>query len=144
MIRSKWLDWQPGNEIIEKSTRAQPTKPTEGVFVGSEGPAQRDFPITRDLTGRLERVRAVLGALVDPPGLSDWVKAERPDLTARGSKLAQDIDATWCSPLGEFEWAVERLAAHHAQCCREFGACEEKPTRRVLEGRRDTERGRAG
>src|SRR6266851_1572775 len=98
MIRSKWLDWQPGGEIVEKSTRAEPTKPTEIAFVGFEGTAQRAFPITRDLTARSDRVRAVLGALVDPTGLSDWVKAERPDLTTRGWELTQQIDAAWCAP----------------------------------------------
>jgi hypothetical protein len=141
MIRSRWLDWQPADEIMEKSTGAKPTKPTEMAFVGFEGTAQRAFPITRDLTARSERVRAVLGVLVDPPGLSDWVKAERADLTTHGWELTQKIDAAWCAPLAEFERALERLAAHHAECCREFGVRQGKPISRFLEGRQDTGRG---
>ena len=144
MIRSKWLDWRPGDEIMAKSTHPQPTKPTESAFVGFEGTAQRFFPITRDLTARSERVRAVLGALVDPPGLSDWVKRERADLTTRGWELTQQIDAAWCAPLAEFERALERLAAHHAECCREFGVGQEKPDNRFLEGRPETGKGGEG
>ncbi len=141
MMRSKWLDWQPGNEVMETSTHAQPTKPTEIGFVGFEGTAQRDFPITHDLSGRRERVRAVLGALIDPPGLSDWVEAERPDLTTRGCELTQQIDAAWCAPPAEFERALERLAAHHADCCREFGVRQGKPASGVLEDHQYAERG---
>jgi hypothetical protein len=144
MIRSKWLDWQPADEIMEKSTGAKPTKPTEMGFVGFEGTAQRAFPITRDFTARSDRVRAALRALVDPPGLSDWVKSERPDLTIGGSDLIRQIDAAWCGPLNEFERALERLTAHHAECCREFGARQGKPISRFLEGRQETGRGEEG
>ncbi len=140
MIRSKWLDWQPGDEVIERSVGAKPTKPTEIAFVGFEGTARRDFPITCDLAPRADRVRAVLGAIIDPSGLSDWVKAERVDLTARGLELTQQIDAAWCAPLAEFERALERLTAHHAECCREFGVRQEKPISRFLEGHQDTGR----
>jgi len=99
---------------------------------------------TPDATYRKERVRAVLGSLVDPPGLSDWVKAECPDLTTHGWELAQQIDAAWCAPLAEFERALERLAEHHGECCREFGVRQGNPASGFLEGRRDTGRGREG
>jgi len=143
MMRSKWLDWQPGGQITERTAYAPPTKPTEPGFGGFEGTAQRDLPITHDLSRR-QRVRAVLGALVDPPGINDWVKAERPDLITRGWEFTQQIDAAWCAPPAEFERALERLAAHHAECCREFEVRQENPASRFLEGRRDAGRGGEG
>src|SRR2546426_6220851 len=62
---------------------------------------------TPDATYRKERVRAVLGSLVDPPGLDQWLNRERADLLARGRTLVQQVDAAWGAPLGEFERSLE-------------------------------------
>ncbi len=43
MMRSKWLDWQPSDEIIEKPAHALPTKPTKQGSVGFEGTARAVF-----------------------------------------------------------------------------------------------------
>jgi hypothetical protein len=52
MTRSKWLDWQPGDEIIEKATPAHPTKPTKlpamPSSVGFEGTTLQESSIKRD------------------------------------------------------------------------------------------------
>lgn len=52
MIRSKWLDWQPGGEIIEKISDTKPTEPTkrtaEAGFVGLEGTAEHGLPIKNE------------------------------------------------------------------------------------------------
>jgi hypothetical protein len=87
-MRSKWLDWKPNDEIIEKSGRAYPTKPTKPNSVGFEGTAMQGLPIKYDRTwsptpnatgdsmsaspghidnaARRERVRTVVGTLSDP------------------------------------------------------------------------------
>ena len=47
-MKSKWLDWTPGSETIEKTANPEPTKPTEPGFLGFEGEAPAHFSITRD------------------------------------------------------------------------------------------------
>lgn len=54
-MRSKWLDWTPGSEIIEKTANHEPTKPTKPGFVGFVGTVPAHFPITRDPESPLGR-----------------------------------------------------------------------------------------
>jgi hypothetical protein len=42
---SKWMDWQPAGQNIEKRPGNLPTKPTEPSFVGSVGTPPGPFPI---------------------------------------------------------------------------------------------------
>lgn len=133
MIRSKWLDWQPGAETIGKTAEAQPTKPTKPSSVGFEGRSRQDFLITSDPSNRQSRVLAAINALVEPPGLSQWLTAERPDLMTRGRHLVLQIDAAWSAPLAEFELALERFVVHHTECCREFEACRTNSENTILE-----------
>lgn len=47
-MKSKWLGWTPGAEIMEKSTTPDPTKPSKPSFVGFDGSSRAHFPLTRD------------------------------------------------------------------------------------------------
>jgi hypothetical protein len=46
-VKSKWLDWTPGPEIIGKTADPKPTKPTKLGFDGFDGSPSADFPIIR-------------------------------------------------------------------------------------------------
>jgi len=47
-VKSKWLDWAPGSEIMGKAPDLTPTKPTEPSFVGFEGGAPDRSRVIRD------------------------------------------------------------------------------------------------
>jgi len=53
-MRSKWLDWTPQDQILEKRAAANPTKPTEVVFDGFVG----DLPGLSPNIGAPEPVEA--------------------------------------------------------------------------------------
>ena len=87
-----------------------------------------------DVRTRRERLLASLRALVDPPGLAEWLNRERPDLLARGRDLVRQIDAAWDAPLDDFERALERFTAHHAEFCQQYRAYLQKHSQGFLEG----------
>jgi hypothetical protein len=47
-VKSKWLEWTPGSQIIEKTANPEPTKPTKPSFVGFVGTVPAHFSITPD------------------------------------------------------------------------------------------------
>jgi hypothetical protein len=89
---------------------------------------------TTQLRARRDRMRAVLGAIVDPPGLAEWLNGERLDLLTRGRALVKQIDTAWGGPLEKFELALNNLAAYHAECRREYQLDLQKSAEGVLEG----------
>ena len=76
---------------------------------------------------------AVLTAIVDPPGLAEWLNGERPDLLAHGRAMVTRIDKKWAGPPEEFERALNNLAAYHAECCHEYQLHLQKSAQGVLE-----------
>jgi hypothetical protein len=146
MMRSKWLDWKPGDEIIESPPHVLPTKPTKPGSVGFEGTARRSFAIAHDLfRSRVDRVLATINELVDPTGLDDWLRAEQPDLLARGRQLVAAIDlAMTISDVTELEKALNRLKGFHRECCRLFERHLQNVAQGLLESPRSRDRDETG
>jgi hypothetical protein len=143
MMRSKWLNWQPGDVIMEKTTRALPTKPTKPGFVGFGGTTRRGIAITRDGSRpHVGRVLAVINELVDPPGFADWLRVERPQLLAHGRELIAAIDRALTLPdATELEGALARLKAFYEECCRLFEAHLQNAAEGILERPRAQDEG---
>ena len=100
-MRSKWLDWKPGVEIIEKSPEPEPSKPTKHGFDG--------FVASPPATLCITRARIPQGAIL---------VAHRFD--GAGKPLAS-VPACWCCKtsykLGELrEWKGEVYAALEPGC----------------------------
>jgi hypothetical protein len=85
-----------------------------------------------------DHVRTVLGMLIDPPGLDQWLGAHS-DLLARGQVLIRRIDAAWDGPLHKFDRVLEQLAAFHRQLCTQYQTRLQKPAQGVLEGPQDVD-----
>jgi hypothetical protein len=85
-----------------------------------------------------DHVRRVLGTLIDPPGLDQWLGA-RSDLLSGGRVLIRCIDAAWGGPLHKFDRELEKLAAFHRQLCTQYQTRLQKPAQGVLEGPQDVD-----
>jgi hypothetical protein len=94
-MKSKWLDWTPGAEIMEKIARPKPSKPTEPGFVGFDGSTPADFAITRDPSNAARQVDVI------PDGV--LLIAPRYD---GGSKPLAAIPKCWCCG---HPWRLDRL-----------------------------------
>ena len=88
-MRSKWLDWKPGVEIIEKGPDPEPTKPSKPGFVGFEGSLPGTFSITRESSGRTQ-TRSVSRATIPAGGI---LLAPRYD---GGGKPLASVPNCWC------------------------------------------------
>ncbi len=133
-MRSKWLNWQPGSEIIEQAPDAQPTKPSKPGSVGFEGTAQRVFPITG---ARREQVLAKISRLIEPAGLAEWPWRERPERIFEGRERFAAVDQALSHADGKrLERALADLASHHADCCRNNRLHLQNAEQGFLEGRR--------
>jgi|SRR5579864_790774 len=145
MIRSKWLDWQPGDEIMEETALPQPSKPTKPPSsVGFEGRAQGCFSITHDLSSRRTRILATLNALKEPPGLKEWLEGEREDLIIHGRELFSAFERALDASEAEFGQVLDRFAAHHRECCRQYQLHLQNAANGVLESPQASPRSPAG
>jgi hypothetical protein len=118
-MRSKWLEWTRGSEVIGKEPDMSPTKPAKPSSVGSEGEPSAAFSIIHDPAcvgpvddaARRARVRAVLCALPELPAMTEWLQEEQPEVWARCCSLLRHIDAVWFARSPEFEWAITGFVA---------------------------------
>lgn len=120
-------------EALQAMKGAFATRPA-GLQFTAAASAPRLFVLqSSELSARRERMRAVLGPIVDPPGLAAWLNGERPDLLPRGRALVKQIDTAWAGPLEKFERALNNLAVYHAECCREYQLHLQNSAQGVLE-----------
>jgi hypothetical protein len=101
-MRSKWLDWQPGNEIMQTSREATPSKPTKRAFDGFVGSQSRAVSITCDSRADQTTVR-VRGASQSSVPVGAILLAPRYD---GGTKPLASLPKCWCC---EAPWKLEQI-----------------------------------
>jgi len=151
-MKSKWLDWTPGSEIIEKNASPEPTKPSKPGLAGFVGMAPAHSYITRDSkapSGRTseghqsnsqvasdgiasdpyaERLGAAMrevGRPDYPAGLIPWLGETNPRLYAElTERLPEDIQRLWeaHAPLEQFEKVLAHLLDAHRSACAVYKA----------------------
>jgi hypothetical protein len=130
-MRSKWLEWPHGPEIIEKDAGSEPTKPTKPCSVGFVGAFPSDssiaraprsaaqLPVSDPYAVRMKACLRQINASDYPEGMIIWLDTARPDLyTDLTSRLPDEIQRLWSErgPLKEFESVLARLLSLHRLC----------------------------
>jgi hypothetical protein len=86
-----------------------------------------------DESARRERVRAVLNALTDLPGESEWLEHHQPDVWNHCIALLRGIDAAWFSPINEFDEALRLFEIAFKEARELYRPHPQKPPQGVLE-----------
>jgi len=108
-MRSKWLDWQPSPEIIQKRKGGEPSKPTEPRSEGFVGSPSGSPSITRELLKTEKTAHEELsGPQLSFPS-STILLAPRYD---GGNKPLASVPRCWCCA---GPWRLERIQKSKAK-----------------------------